>query len=59
MVNCTSPLILDNDDRVVELYEVVVNIPLVHGVCVTLPILDHVINDAIQVVVFDLILLKI
>jgi hypothetical protein len=59
LVDCTSALILDNNDRVVKLNEVVINILLVLGQGLTLPILDHVINDAIKVVVFDLILLEI
>ena len=59
MVDSTSSLILHNNDRVVKLYKVVVNIFLIQGEGVTLTILDHVINDSIQVVVFDLILLKI
>lgn len=59
MVDSTSSLILHNNDRVVKLYKVVVNIFLIQGEGVTLAILDHVINDSIQVVVFDLILLKI
>ena len=59
MVDCTSPLILYNDHRVVKLYEVVVNIFLVKGNGFTLPILNHVINDAIEIIVFDLVLLKV
>ena len=57
MVDCTSSLVLDNNDRVVKLNEVVINILVVLGQGLTLPILDHVIYDAIKVVVFDLILL--
>ena len=57
MVDCTSSLVLDNNDRVVKLNEVVVHILVVLGQGLTLPILDHVIYDAIKVVVFDLILL--
>ena len=59
LVDCSSPLILDNYDRIVKLNKVVIYILLFLGDGLTLPILDHVIDDAIKVVVFDLILLKI